>query len=165
MEAFAHGVHGRIALSEGTEESARRAVAHFENCVKVFEAIGFARNVANAKSNIAVARSKYEGCNNNEELLRASQEMYELRIAELGEENEYTIEAGKIYAIDLRKANRETEANELLTKLIATSKQVFGSDHKTTKDVESELQKFHCYVTYQMRTAPICIWEPPICIW
>jgi hypothetical protein len=26
FEAFAHGVHGQIALDEGTEESARRAV-------------------------------------------------------------------------------------------------------------------------------------------
>ena len=63
-----------------------------------------------------------------------------MRIAELGEEHEYTIDAGKNYAVNLCKANRETEANELLTKLIATSKQVFGSDHKTTKEVESALK-------------------------
>jgi hypothetical protein len=27
----AHGVHGQIALNEGTEEDARRAVVHFED--------------------------------------------------------------------------------------------------------------------------------------
>jgi hypothetical protein len=109
----------------------------------VGEAIGFARGVANAKSNIAYAKSMYGGGNNDEELLRASQEMYELRIAELGEEDEYTIEAGKIYAFDLRKANHGDEARELLTKLLAMSKQVLGPHHNTTKDVESELQSFH----------------------
>jgi hypothetical protein len=139
FEANAYHTHGRIALDEGSEESARRAVTHFENQLEVNKAIGNDQGIANAKANIAYARSKYEG-GNNEEVLKAKKEVYELRIAELGEEHEYTIDAGKNYAINLRKANRETEANELLTKLIATSKQVFGSDHKTTKEVESALK-------------------------
>jgi hypothetical protein len=62
-----------------------------------------------------------------------------LRIAELGEENEYTIRAGRHYAINLRTANHGDEARELLTKLLATSKQVLGPHHKTTKKVENEL--------------------------
>jgi hypothetical protein len=138
FESDAYSVHGRIALDEGTEESARRAVVHFENQLEVSEAIGNAEGIANAKGNIAIAKSKYES-GNNEELVKASQELYELRIAELGEENEYTIEAGKTYAIYLRKANRGDEARDLLTKLLATSKQVLGSNHKTTKKVENEL--------------------------
>jgi hypothetical protein len=143
METDAYSVHGRIALDEGTEESARRAVAHFENCIKVFEAIGYTDGIANAKRNIADAKSKYESGNNNEELLKASQELYEIRVAELGEESEFTIEAGTNYAIDLCKASRRDEARELLTKLLATSKQVLGPCHNITKDVESELESFH----------------------
>jgi len=50
-----------------------------------------------------------------------------MRIAELGKGNENTIRAGRNYAIDLRKANRMDEARELLTKLLATSKQVLAS--------------------------------------
>jgi hypothetical protein len=140
IEGLAYGVHGRIALSEGSEESARRAVAHFENQLEVFEAIGFADGIALAKSNIALAKSKYEGGNNSEELLKASQELYELRVTEFGEENDYTIIAGKIYANDLRKARRGDEARELLTKLLAMSKQVLGPHHKTTKEVTSALE-------------------------
>jgi hypothetical protein len=140
FESFAFTVHGHIALDEGTEESARRAVAHFEKALKVGESIGFARGVANAKSNIALARSKYEG-GNNEELLKTSQELYELRVAKLGEEHENTIIAGTNFAIDLRNANRWGEARELLTKLLATSKQVLGPHHNTTKDVESVLKE------------------------
>jgi hypothetical protein len=141
MEADAYGVHGRIALNEGTEESARKAVVHLENQLEVFEAIGNDQGIAVAKRNIAIAKSKYADGNNNEELLKASQELYEMRIAKLGEENEYTIIAGKIYSIGLRKANRGDEARELLTKLLAVSKQVLGPDHKTTKGVKSELMK------------------------
>ena len=143
FKAFAYGVHGQIAFDEGTEESARRAVVHLENQLEVFEAIGDAGRIAAAKSNIAISKSKYEGDNNNEELLKASQEVYELRIAEHGEEHEYTIHAGKIYAINLLKANRQEEARELLMKILATSKQVFGSDHNITKDIESELISWH----------------------
>jgi hypothetical protein len=137
MEADAYTTHGRIAFDEGTEESARRAVAHFEKSLQVFEAIGDAGRIATAKSNIAFSKSKYEGGNNNEELLKASQDLYELRIAEDGEEHYYTIISGKNYAINLRKANRGDEARELLTKLLATSKQVFGSDHNITKEIEN----------------------------
>jgi hypothetical protein len=140
FEAFAYSVHGRIALDEGTEESARRAVVHFVKDLKVCEAIGDDDGIVTAKTNIAVARSKYEGGNNNEELLKASQELYELRIAEDGEEDEHTIDAGRQYAEILQRANRREEARELLMKLLATSKQVFGSDHNITKDVESALE-------------------------
>jgi hypothetical protein len=141
MEGTAYSVHGRIAFIEGTEESLRRSVVHFENQLEVSETIGYARGVATAKANIAYAKSMYEGGNNSEELLKASQELYELRVAEFGEENEYTIDAGTDYAIYLQKANHETEARELLMKLLATSKQVFGSDHNITKSIEKELTK------------------------
>jgi hypothetical protein len=139
FQAFVYNVHGLIALNEGTEESARRAVVHFEKYLKVNEAIGFADGIALAKSNIALAKSKYEVGNNNEEVLKVSQELYYLRVATLGEENEYTIQAGIDYAVNLRKANRRNEARDLLTKLLATSKQVLGPHHNTTKKVESML--------------------------
>jgi hypothetical protein len=137
MEAFAYNVHGRIAFNEGSEESARRAVVHFEKSLPVFEAIGDDDGIVNAKRNIALAKSKYDSGNNNEEVLKASQELYELRIVEDGDEHYYTIDAGIRYANNLRKANRQEEASELLTKLLVMSKQVFGPHHNITKHVES----------------------------
>jgi hypothetical protein len=141
FQAFAYHTHGRIAFDEGTEESARRAVVHFENQLEVNESIGDAEGIATAKINIDVAKSMYESGSNNEEVLKASQELYELRVSEDGDEDEYTIDAGKAYAIDLHNANRGDEARDFLTKLLATSKQVLGSDHKTTKEVEAALNK------------------------
>jgi hypothetical protein len=140
FEADAYNALGGIALKEGTEESARRAVAHFEKALEINKAIGNDKGIANAKRNIPYAKSKYESVNNDDELLQASQELYELRVAKLGEEHEYTIIAGKDYAIYLRKANCGDEARELLTKLLTTSKQVLGPHHNTTKDIESKLQ-------------------------
>jgi len=136
MEAFAYNTHGCIALDEGTEESARRAVVHFEDELEVYRAIGDDEGIATAKANIAIAKSKYEG-GSNEEVLKASEELYKVRAAEHGEQNELTIHAGRNYAIDLQNANRGDEARELLMKLLATSKQVLGPHHSTTKDVEN----------------------------
>jgi hypothetical protein len=141
IEADAYTVHGRIASDEGTEESARRAVAHFEKSLQVCEAIGDADGIATSKANIAIARSKDDNGNDNDELLNASRDVYELRIAEFGEEHNYTITAGKNYALRLRKANRPEEARELLMKLLATSKQILGHHHSITKDIESQLNQ------------------------
>ena len=90
----------------------------------------------NCVSILCIAKSKHVD-GNNEELLKASRELYEMRVSEYGDEHYYTIDAGKIYALRLQKANRQEEARELLMKLLATSKQVFGSDHNITKRVES----------------------------
>ena len=139
VKAYAHNAHGRIALQEGTEESARRAVVHFEKELEVCEAIGFIDGIAAAKGNIAIAKSKYEG-GMNSEMLEASQELYELRVASFGEEHEVTIDTGITYAGVLQKANRGDEARELLIKLLATSKQVLGPHHNITKSVESTLE-------------------------
>jgi hypothetical protein len=68
FEADAYNVHGRIALNEGSEESARRAVVHFEKCLEVSKVIDDADGIAHAKRSIAVAKSKYEGGNRNEEV-------------------------------------------------------------------------------------------------
>ena len=63
MEAKAYNAHGRISLFEGTGESARRAVVHLKKALQVFESIGDDDGIATAKSNIAAAKSMYEGGN------------------------------------------------------------------------------------------------------
>jgi hypothetical protein len=63
---------------EGTEGSARRVVVHFENQLEVYKAIGDADGIATAKSNIAIAKSKYDVGNNKVEVLKANKELYEL---------------------------------------------------------------------------------------
>jgi hypothetical protein len=156
FKANAHGFHGRIALDEGTEESARRAVVHFERKIEVSKAICDDEGVATAKSSIALAKSKYEDGNNNEDLLKTSQDTYELRVAQYGEKHELTIHAGRNYAIHLQSASRRDDARELLTKLLITSKQVLGSDHSTTKAVASALSVCQfCVNTLMFASKPL----------
>lgn len=106
--------------------------------MKVSESIGHAENILIAKQNIALAKSTFKGATiaGLEGIVNATQESYKAGIAQLGESSEYTIRMGMIYASELQKFNRGDELTELMTKLLATSKQVFGPDYKTTKDVE-----------------------------
>jgi tetratricopeptide (TPR) repeat protein len=138
FQADAYNVHGRLAFAEGTENSTRRAVAYFEKYLAVYEAIGNDEGIASAKGNIAAAKAIYEGY---EDLLKTSRELYDLRVATYGEGNESTIDSGLKHANVLRDANRWGEAMDLLTKLLATSKQVLGHHHKITKDIESKLKQ------------------------
>ena len=62
-------------------------MAHFENALEVHETIGDVEGIATAKANIALAKSKYEGDNNNEEVLKACQELYELHVIVCCEKN------------------------------------------------------------------------------
>ena len=141
FEANAYRLQGQIAIDEGTVESAKRALTHFEKQLKMYEAIGDVENAADARYNIAQTKSKCGSGNSEEDRLKTSQKLYEMRVAEHGEKNDYTIRAGGLYAIELVNAFRGDEARELLTKLLATSKQVLGHHHKTTKMFESTLQR------------------------
>jgi phosphoribosylformylglycinamidine (FGAM) synthase PurS component len=58
IDAYTYNTHCCIAIDEGSEESARRAVEHYANQLVVNEAIVDAEGIATAKSNIAVARSQ-----------------------------------------------------------------------------------------------------------
>lgn len=140
-EAHAYKSLGQIALLERTEEGAQEAVSYFEKQLELEHRIGDVEGAADAKFSIALARSKYEGSNdkNNAELLKVSQEVYQLYSAELGAEDAATINAGGNYAISLNNAKRGMEAEKLLTHLVAVSKRVHGSHHRITKNVELSL--------------------------
>ena len=105
-----------------------------------FTGIGDDKGIVNTKRSIANAKSKYEDGYNTEELLKASQEMYELHEVEFGKSDVYTILAGLSLALRLQKASRGEEAGKLLLKLLASSKQVLGSHHNTTQQIESALK-------------------------
>jgi hypothetical protein len=139
IEANTNKALAFIALKEETEESAKRAVAHLQKALDLYEAIGSTSSAAIIKSNLVLARSMYEVVN-HEELVKAPHDVYKLRVTKLGGKHEDTIHAGQIYAFHLLKANRNAEARELLTKLLTTSKQVLDSHHRTTMDVASQLQ-------------------------
>ena len=164
IEAVAYTALGVAALKDETEDSSKRAVMYFENQLEVFKAIDDDEKIIDAKHNIAIAKSMHDffalsnsihdkhyvelldrsNANSkllHEELLKRVQEKYEFRVAQLGKEHALSINAGHSYATGLANAGHKIEAVKLLTKLIAISKQVHGSDHNTTKSILSKLQQ------------------------
>ena len=72
-----------------------------------------------AKSNTALVKSKYEGCNNiiSEEYLEKQQELYKQCVETSSKKTQATIITGLNLAYDLRKARRVIESGRLLKQL------------------------------------------------
>lgn len=129
MQASACVALGCIATDEEkTEESAQRAMDYFERALKVYEVIRDDDGITNIKQHLVRVKSLYKAGSNNVEL-KVLKEFYELRVKDLGENHNLTIRAGMAYAITLHHTNHRGEACELLTKMHANSKQVFGLQH------------------------------------
>ena len=103
FKSNAYNALGIIGIEEGTEESARRAVVHFEKSLKVNESICDVDGIAAVLFHIADAKSRFDGGNHEEGLLMKSQELYESRISRKGEANVDTINAGRNYARSLQR--------------------------------------------------------------
>lgn len=67
-------------------------------------------------------------------VMKSAKIAYEGNLYSFGQKSEHTIKAGIAYVSNLRSAYCSIEAERLVTKLIATSRQVFGEDHKYTKE-------------------------------
>ena len=143
MEAIVYNALGRIALEEGTKESAKAAVEYFEKLRDISKAIGFVEGVALAEANIAMAMAEYEGNSSvsNEEAIENDQEMYKRMTRGFGEGSPDSVQAGVNLANTLDEANRFLEAERLLTKLAVMSRRVHGPDHNLSKAVASSLQE------------------------
>ena len=141
---------GSIALNEGTKESAREAVKHYEkaraiyNTPGVFGSSAIAADIkATISTQIAKAKAIYEATESNiEEETRQCKEVYENYVKLFGQEAIHTIRAGASLAFAMKKAFHGIESERLLVKLVAISKRAHGPDHSTTKLVESYLKLF-----------------------
>jgi hypothetical protein len=167
FKANVYATLGNIALAEGTEESARRAVAHFENQPKVNEVTGNVDGIACSKSNIEMAKTRFEGDRKYEESLKRYQELYALRVSESGERNEYTIIAGINYAILLQRSKgaeascwpRASKSSVLITISPRPSNQLSNRLLKFTINIDGNYQIslfFRSFIfTYESGNNPI----------
>jgi hypothetical protein len=144
-EANAYAVLGGIALNKGTKESVVGGMACIDKARAVLEAINDAEDASDAIKGLALVKSIFEGYNSEsllkglafkkslfkggKETLKAAQEAYELCVVQ-NEEDEVMIKAGIIYATHLAEANRNAEAIEIMTKLLATHELQHGYQEK-----------------------------------
>lgn len=134
---------GNLALADGTKEGAKKAVGYYEKFRDVckLSANPNENGLPVAESSLAHAKSICDQGSVKEELKKYKKCYYQ-NVKERGEEALDSIALGLTFAIVLQKAHHGIEKERLVTKLAAISKQVYGSDHKTTQEAETMLQAF-----------------------
>jgi len=140
VEARAHDQLGIIHLNEGTKESAKSGMKHFEICRDILKSAGNNYGVAATEAKLAQL-----GVSNNEvteeEKMEKFREAYKQALEHKGEESYHTIHVGINMARSLHNAHCAIEAERLLSKIARVSKQVLGSNHTSTQLAESLLKQ------------------------
>ena len=138
IEARAYYYLGCIALNDGMKDGAKEALKCFEKCRDLGSVSpGMIIEVAMAEKHIDMVKEKCGEVISKERKVELSQNLYESRLKVYGEERIDTLYAGKHLAISLLNVRRLVEAERLLKKLAAVSKQVHGLDHTVTKSINS----------------------------
>ena len=141
IEINAYNSLGSAVLLKKTEESSNEALAHFEKCLVLSQAIEDDECIAIAKYNIAIVKSAYLNLDGKfeEDLLNEAQATYDIYISLYGEEDVDTLGSGLDVVTALVRNKRGDDALNLLTKMLATSKQTHGSDHDITKKIRKKM--------------------------
>ena len=114
-DAYSH--LGSISFLSG-KEGAKSAVENYEKARVISDLIDDAEGVLTAESNIAMAKSEYEGRNGEDELKRC-RSLYEHDVKmDKKHEKDSTMTSGWNLAIILKEASHSIEAERLLTKLL-----------------------------------------------
>ena len=128
------------------EEDAKTAVGYYEKYRDFLETTGHGDkyNVAVIEQSIIELKSTYDESIqklSDEEELKQSQEIYNARVGQFGEDADpgARVLHGTALATELCIANRKIESERLLKNLVSVSKQLHGPNHSVTKNVEENL--------------------------
>lgn len=139
IEINAYNSLGSAVLLKKTEENSNEALAHFEKCLVLGQAIEDDEGIATAKYNIAIVKSAYLNLDGKFEEDYEAQATYDIFISLYGEEDVDTLGNGLDVVTALFRNKRGDDALNLLTKMLATSKQTHGSDHDKTNKIRKKM--------------------------
>jgi len=133
LEGEAHTCLGNIALSEESEESVKKAISHFKDCLDVYEEIGFDAGILVITNIIASAKDMLS-CEEDSGIsdktkVKQMYEEYESSVEHHGNDAIHTLNAGCFYAVALANANQHEEANKLIKELDVRSTRAHGANH------------------------------------
>ncbi|KAL3761499.1 hypothetical protein ACHAWU_006529 [Discostella pseudostelligera] len=131
FEAFGYHCLGQLCSLEESEENTDIQVGYYEKARDIYQSVGNEFQVKHMTDFIDSERARLEGDETRQ--LENTKRIYENKKNHFGENSEPAILTGIAYALDLRTANFSIKAERLLIKLEATSRQVYGEEHKCTK--------------------------------
>ena len=139
FEAFGYLNLGRITSVDQSQQSIKTAIDYFFRAREIYTLYGDESGAKHCTENIERVRAESEGDNGRS--LKIQKNIYQNRLESAGKNAEGTICAGHNYALELLLANHSIKAERLLTKLAATSRQVYGENHNSCIKTVTLLKK------------------------
>ena len=139
-EAYGHIFFGQLYFWDKRKKSKDIEISHYKKARDIYMSFGMERDAKKMTDLIDHATALCEGDAIGH--LACTKKMYNNALRDCGENSEQTIEIGASYASGLRLANYSIEAERLLMKLAANSRQVYGNDYPCTKTCVKFLN--HC---------------------
>lgn len=137
-EAFLYENLGMNNVStDSAGEDFKAMIMHFKKALAIYNLVGKTIEAKRVEGKIALANgSQSTGSVSSlaaaNVVLQNTRSEYECKRNRFDESSEHTIQSGLVYAKNLYYANHLIEAERLATKLSTVSRQVHGSNHKTT---------------------------------
>jgi hypothetical protein len=135
-----------------TEDVALKCLGYLEEGRKIRESFGDALGVARSEDTIARYKARcmkrfgshgaFGELFSLEQMIEMHRNIYYLTLEEHGEVA--SLRDGSVYAISLIAGKRTIEAWRLLKRLIATSQQYHGREHRSTIEIEGILRPWGC---------------------
>jgi hypothetical protein len=139
FEAFGYFNLGQLYSVNKSEQSTKTAIDYFSRARKIYNFYGVESRTKLITEHIDRARAESEGDIGRK--LKVLKNIYHDRLKWAGQNAEETIKSGINYAAGLINANQSIEAERFLSKLTATSRQVYGEDHNCTSYTIALLKK------------------------
>ena len=139
FEAFGYFNLGQLYSVNKSEQSTKTAIDYFSRARKIYDFYGEESRTKLITELIHRARAESEGDIGRK--LKVLKNIFHDRLKWAGQNAEETIKSGINYAAGLINANQLIEAERFLSKLTATSRQVYGEDHNCTSNAIALLKK------------------------
>ncbi len=130
-EAYGYVFFGQLHFWDERKKSKDIEIGHYKKARDIFKSVGMEKDEKKMSDLIDQARALCEGDAVGH--LACTKKMYNNALRDCGENSEQTIEVGVSYASGLRLANFSIEAERLVMKLAANSRQVYGNEHQCSK--------------------------------
>ncbi|KAL7547715.1 hypothetical protein ACHAWF_010993, partial [Thalassiosira exigua] len=143
FELTAYDLLGLFAEHEGTKQSLREAVGHYEKCRDVYRSMGLEADVKHAEANIARARAKCGRSGGRgaaswaeEDDLDDRRKFHEEAVEEFGGSTRVAMVSLLRLAEGLIRAHCRVEAMRALEGLVVEARRKDGDGHPFTREVE-----------------------------
>jgi len=130
-EAFGYISLGQLHVLDASEESMNIEISNYQKALEIYQSFGMENDAKDVTDLIVRARARFEG--DTAGSLIDTRNYYYRTIQREGENSLISIMVGVSYAVQLGQAKCSIEAERLVTKLAAISRQVYGEEHQCYK--------------------------------